>query len=145
MVVDPGLRAGVIWAGVVGSYSDLFTRWRRTPTPTGAGTPTATPFRGWRASLLAEFGTPEESPELWESISANSYLADLSGPLQLHHGTADTSVPYEFSESLYQQALEAGATVELYTYPGADHNLSAPFSLAMNRTIQFFDTYLRGP
>jgi fermentation-respiration switch protein FrsA (DUF1100 family) len=54
-------------------------------------------------------------------------------------------VPYEFSETLYQQALDAGATVELYTYPGADHNLSAPFGLAMSRTIQFFDTYLKGP
>jgi dipeptidyl aminopeptidase/acylaminoacyl peptidase len=145
MVVDEGLRAGVIWAGVVGSYADLFNRWRRTPTPAGPGTPTPLPFRGWRASLLEEFGPPDESPELWSSISANAYLTELSGPLQLHHGTADASVPFEFSETLYQQALEAGATVEFYSYPGADHNLSQPFSLAMSRTIQFFDTYLQAP
>jgi len=145
MVIDGDLRAGVIWAGVVGSYADLYTRWRRTPTPSGLGTPTASPFRGWRASILAAFGPPEENPQLWDSISANAYLTDLSGPLQLHHGTADTSVPYEFSEGLHQQALAAGAVVELYTYPGADHNLSGPFTLAMGRTIQFFDTYLKGP
>ncbi len=144
MVIDENIRAGVIWAGVVGSYTDLLTRWRPTPTPPPPGTPTATP-RGWRSGLMASFGPPEASPALWDSISANAFLADLSGPLQLHHGTADASVPLEFSERLYQEAVEAGATVELYTYSGADHNLSGPFNLAMTRTIQFFNTYLKGP
>lgn len=144
MVVDEHIRAGVIWAGVVASYEDLLTRWRPTQTPPPPGTPTAVP-RGWRSGLLAAFGPPETNPQLWDSVSANAYLADLSGPLQLHHGTADTSVPYEFSETLYQQGLDAGATVEFYTYAGADHNLSGPFSVAMARTIQFFDTYLKGP
>jgi dipeptidyl aminopeptidase/acylaminoacyl peptidase len=144
MVIDESIRAGVIWAGVVGSYADLLTRWRPTPTPLPPGTPTATPG-GWRSGLVAAFGPPEANPALWDSISANAFLSDLSGPIQLHHGTADASVPLEFSERLYQQALAAGATVELYTYPGADHNLSGPFNLAMTRTIQFFDTYLKGP
>ncbi len=144
MVVSQDIRAGVIWAGVVGSYSDLLTRWRSTPTPPPPGTPTAT-ARGWRASLLAAFGPPDENRALWASVSANSYLSDLSGPIQLHHGTGDTSVPYAFSELLYQQAIDAGAVAELYLYPGADHNLSDPFTLAMNRTIQFFDNYLQSP
>ena len=38
MVVTDTIKAGVIWAGVVGSYEDLFARWRRRdetrPTPT---------------------------------------------------------------------------------------------------------------
>jgi fermentation-respiration switch protein FrsA (DUF1100 family) len=144
MVVSRDIRAGVIWAGVVGSYPDLLTRWRATPTPPPPGTPTPTPG-GWRASLLEAFGPPDENPALWASVSANSYLADLSGPIQLHHGTGDTSVPYLFSELLHQQAIEAGAVAELYLYPGADHNLSGPFTLAMNRTIDFFDTYLQSP
>ncbi|HSN77314.1 MAG TPA: alpha/beta fold hydrolase, partial [Anaerolineae bacterium] len=29
MVVDPDIQAGVIWGGVVGSYEDLLTGWRR--------------------------------------------------------------------------------------------------------------------
>jgi len=142
MVVDPGIQAGVIWAGVVGSYPDLLSRWRPTPTP--GGPETATPaYRGrWRAELWETFGSPDENPEFWRSISADSFLTEISGPLQLHHGTADTSVPFVFSEELYQKALAAGATVEFYSYPGADHNLSAPFSLAMGRTIEFFQRYL---
>jgi len=147
MVVTGDVKVGVIWAGVVGSYADLFNRWRRTPTPSAStpeATPTSSPGRRWRIALVEQFGAPEENPEFWNSISANAYLGDLSGPIQLHHGTADRSVPLEFSAGLYQQALAAGKTVELYTYEGDDHNISASFGLAMQRTIEFFDKYLKG-
>ena len=145
MVITRDIKAGVIWAGVVGSYPDLISRWRRGPTPDPSMTVTPFPGRGWRAGLIETYGPPEENPEFWNSISANSFLDDLSGPLQLHHGTADTSVPLEFSETLYQQVLATGKTVEYYTYAGADHNLASSFSLAMQRTIEFFNTYVKGP
>ena len=144
MVASPDVKAGVIWAGVVASYPDLLTRWRRDrgqmPTPT-AGAPGS---RGWRTNWIEQYGSPEENPEFWNGVSANSYLADLSGPIQLHHGTADESVPLEFSEILSAQMQQAGKTVELHTYEGDNHNLSNYFSAAMTRTIQFFDTYLKG-
>ena len=106
MVIDPEIRAGVIWAGVVGSYPDLMYRWRRTPTPGPEGTPF--PGRGWRADLSEVYGLPEENPAFWDSISANAFLQDLSGPVQLHHGMADTSVPHAFSEILAEQIEQAG-------------------------------------
>jgi dipeptidyl aminopeptidase/acylaminoacyl peptidase len=143
MVIDADLRAGVIWAGVVASYPDLVTRWRRTPVAPGTPTRTAS-VRSWRSGLMLVYGSPEENPLFWNSISANSYLQDLSGPVQLHHGTADTSVPVEFSEILYDQILEAGGVAEMYIYEGADHNLAAPFTAAMQRTIEFFNRYLKG-
>jgi dipeptidyl aminopeptidase/acylaminoacyl peptidase len=77
------------------------------------------------------------------SISANSYLNELSGPVQLHHGTEDTEVPIQFSQGLVQEILTAGMPVEFYEYPGDNHNLSGYFSLAMSRTIEFFDRYLK--
>jgi dipeptidyl aminopeptidase/acylaminoacyl peptidase len=140
MVVSPDIKAGVIWAGVVASYPDLLTRWRR------SSGPTPVPFggRSWRSGWVEQYGTPEENPEFWASISANSYLEDLSGPLQLHHGTQDESVPLEFSETLYEQLQQAGKTAELYIYEGDNHNLSGYFSQAMLRTIQFYDRYLKG-
>jgi dipeptidyl aminopeptidase/acylaminoacyl peptidase len=145
MVIRGDVKAGVIWAGVVVSYPDMISRWRRTPTP--GPTTTATPAAGrrWRNQLIETYGPPEDNPAFWDSISANAFLADLSGPIQLHHGTADTSVPVAFSETLYQQALAAGKTVELYTYEGDDHNIASSFGLAMQRTIEFFDRYLKGP
>jgi dipeptidyl aminopeptidase/acylaminoacyl peptidase len=38
----------------------------------------------------------------------------------------------------------AGKTVELYTYQNDDHNLAQSFGLAMQRTIAFFDKYVKG-
>jgi len=51
-------------------------------------------------------------------------------------------VPLEFSEILYNQVQQAGKPVELYTYDGDNHNLSNYFSMAMGRTIDFYNTYL---
>ncbi|OQY91466.1 MAG: hypothetical protein B6D39_07260 [Anaerolineae bacterium UTCFX2] len=142
MVISPDIRAGVIWAGVVGSYTDLLTKWRRTTSSTPVAT-LASGGSGWRSSWSILYGAPEENPEFWASISANSYLADISGPLQLHHGTADYSVPTELSEILADQLKALDKTVELYTYEDDNHNLSVYFSEAMSRTIKFFDRYVK--
>jgi dipeptidyl aminopeptidase/acylaminoacyl peptidase len=141
MVIRDDIKAGVIWAGVVGSYPDLLSRWRR---GTGASAPPTPNPRSWRTSLVQQYGSPDENPEFWNSISANSYLADISGPVQLHHGTADEDVPHEFSELLFYQMLDAQQYVELYKYEGDNHNISNNFSTAMQRTIEFFDTYVKG-
>lgn len=143
MVIAPDIKAGVIWGGVVAPYPDLFARGTPTPGPTpDAGTPG---FRGgWRRSWVEEFGTRDENPAFWDSISANAYLADLSGPIQLHHGTSDESVPLAASQTLYDEMLAAGEPVELFTYDGDNHNLSGFFTTAMNRSIAFFDQYVKG-
>jgi dipeptidyl aminopeptidase/acylaminoacyl peptidase len=145
MVVDKGIKAGVIWAGVVASYPDLFSRWRRaTGTPPSPGATPPGGGRSWRRDFTSRYGTPEENPAFWAAISPNSFLADLSGPLQLHHGTLDHSVPIEFSELLNQQVKDAGGTVEYYAYEGNDHNISASLSLALQRSVAFFDKYVKG-
>ena len=140
MVVSPDIKVGVIWAGVVGSYEDLLYNWRRrdgfTPTPRPDG-------RSWRLNWVETYGSPAQNPAFWESVSSNSYLEDISGPVQLHHGTADESVPVAFSDTLFMQLLNEGKMVELYTYPDDNHNISMYFSTAMNRTIEFFDRYLK--
>ncbi len=142
MVVNPNIKAGVIWAGVVASYPDLLTSWRRSNRPTPAITQAGR--RRWRDELTQLFGTPEHNKAAWDSISANAFLSDISGPLQLHHGTADASVPHEFSQTLEQQMRSAGKEVESYLYEGDDHNLSQSFSTAMQRSITFFDQQVKG-
>jgi dipeptidyl aminopeptidase/acylaminoacyl peptidase len=149
MVITDTIKAGVIWAGVVGPYPNLFQRPTATPTPEGATpepTRTGTPrFNGrWRSDLVKTYGSPEENPAFWDSISSSAYLNDISGPLELHHGTADAEVPLAASKYLYQAMQAAGKPVELYTYPSDDHNLAQSFGLAMQRTIEFFDKYVKG-
>lgn len=140
MVISKDIKVGVIWAGVVASYPDLLYNWRRTgaftPSPSSRGV-------GWRTQWIQQYGTPEQNPAFWDSVSATSYLADLSGPLQLHHGTADEDVPIEFSIRLAELARQAGKTADLYTYDGDNHNISKYFSTAMKRTIEFFDAVLK--
>jgi dipeptidyl aminopeptidase/acylaminoacyl peptidase len=141
MVASKDIKAGVIWAGVVASYPDLLNRWRRRVPPI---TPLPGNTRGsWRQSLIDQYGSAEENPTFWNSISPNSYLSEISGPLQLHHGTADASVPIEFSEKLYDQLKTAGKEAELYIYQGDDHNISTNFGTAMQRSVEFFDKYLK--
>jgi len=50
-----------------------------------------------------------------------------------------------FSERLYDKLKQLGKTVEYYNYPGGDHNISSPnFELAIQRSIDFFNKYLKG-
>jgi len=140
MVISQDVKAGVIWAGVVGSYDDLLYNWRRsgsfTPSPSSRGV-------GWRTLWLNDYGSPEENSAFWQAVSANAYLTDVSGPIQLHHGTSDEDVPIDFSQTLYEDLRLTGKYAELYTYPGDNHNISNYFTTAMDRTIEFFISYLK--
>lgn len=142
LVTTNEIKAGVIWAGVVASYPDLIYRWTRP-----GATPNATPnvpnaARGWRNGLIANYGTPEQNPAFWASISANSYISNIV-PIQLHHGTNDADVPLAFSQTLSDQLKAAGRTQELFVYQGDDHNLSQNIGVALQRSVAWFDKYVK--
>ncbi|MBX3015774.1 MAG: alpha/beta fold hydrolase [Caldilineaceae bacterium] len=143
MVTTQDVKVGVIWAGVVAAYPELYNQ-RGTPSSTPpVDAATAASRRRWREEIVERWGTPEEAPEIWGAISPNAYLSEISGPLQLHHGTADTDVPVAYSQQLNTQMQAVGQTVEYYEYPGDNHNLSVNFNAAMARSIAFFDRYLK--
>jgi dipeptidyl aminopeptidase/acylaminoacyl peptidase len=99
--------------------------------------------RRWREELVEKWGTPEEAPEIWAAISPNAYVTEISGPLQLHHGTNDSDVPVEYSQTLNRQLQAVAGAVEYYEYRGDNHNLSVNFNTAMARSVAFFDQYLK--
>lgn len=140
MVVNKDIKAGVIWGGVVASYEDLFDRWRRRNNPSASPN---TRGGGWRQMLTEQHGLPSENPEFWKTLSANTYLSDISGPIQIHHGESDESVPVEFSTILDSQLKAVGKEVETYIYPGDDHDITNYFGTAMNRSVAFFDRILK--
>lgn len=110
LVITDDIKAAVIWAGVVGSYDDILNNWSR------AGR--------WRQSsehrhqgpnrqnFLEEYGSYKENPDFWQSIDPYTYLGDVNAPVQLHHGTGDTHVPYSFSENFNLVFKDEGKEVE---------------------------------
>lgn len=143
MVIKPDIKAGVIWAGVVASYEDMLSNWRR-DRPWSPSPRENMANRPGRSDLINVYGSIEENRDFWESISPIFFVKDISGPIQLHHGLSDSSVPWEFSKKLEETLSKESKTVEYHEYEGADHNLSGTaFSPAMNRSVNFFDTYLK--
>jgi uncharacterized protein len=140
LVIDPRIKAAVIWAGVNASYRDLLENWH----PVGGDRPPPSFSGGWPGNVVDRYGAPEQNPAFWDSISPMAYLSDITAPIQLDHGTADTEVPLQFSQNLAQQLTADGKTAQLFTYPGSDHNIAQGFTLAMARSVAFFDRYLKG-
>jgi dipeptidyl aminopeptidase/acylaminoacyl peptidase len=93
--------------------------------------------------IVEEYGEPSDTDPFWKSLSANNYLQDISGPVQIHHGTADASVPVEFSQNLEKQLQNAGKEVEYYEYSGDDHDITANFNIAIQRSVEYFDRYVK--
>lgn len=142
MVTTSDVKVGVIWAGVVASYPELYNRGNR-PSNLQTVDPATASRRRWREEIVEKWGTPEEAPEIWAAISPNAYVTEISGPLQLHHGANDTDVPVEWSRTLNTQLQAVGGAVEYYEYAGDNHNLSVNFNTAMARSVAFFDRYLK--
>jgi dipeptidyl aminopeptidase/acylaminoacyl peptidase len=144
LVVDPkDIKAAVIWGGVVGSYNDLMNNWQRKVSYQPSPRELALRNRN-RQQLTKQYGTPDSNPNFWNSIDPTFFVSDIQAPVQLHHGLSDEEVPVAFSQTLYDKLKQAGKVVELYTYEGADHNISEPsFDLAMKRSVEFFNKYLK--
>jgi len=137
------IKAAVIWGGVVGSYDDLMNNWQRKvsyqPPPRELAL-----RNNYRKRITDMYGTPEENPQFWHAIDPTYYLSDVTAPIQLHTGGSDEEVPVAFSQNLKEKLEKAGKTVEYYNYPLGDHNISSPnFELAMQRSIDFFNRYLK--
>ena len=141
IVVSDDISASVIAAGVVGSAEDLFYNWRRR---TGFRPPPWWATQSARALLVQDYGEPKDNPEFWAKVSAINYVDAITGPVQIHHGMQDASVPKEFSDSLNAALEKAGKEVEYFVYEGGDHNLSGEFrGLFLSRSLEFFNRNLK--
>jgi dipeptidyl aminopeptidase/acylaminoacyl peptidase len=144
IVVDTKtVKAAVIWGGVVGSYNDLMNNWqRRVPYQPS---PRELALRNTNRKRITDlYGTPTSNPSFWNAIDPTYFLNDINAPVQLHTGSDDEEVPSAFSEGLYKKLALLGKKTEFYNYPGGDHNISSPnFEVAIDRSVAFFDRYLK--
>lgn len=146
LVVSKDIKAVDIWAGVVGTYQDLAEnhhgrysgRNRPSPLP---GEPTRRP--NGRTLLAEQYGDINKNPKFWQSIDPMTYIKDVSVPVQIQHGTADEEVPYVLSQKLDTALKKANKTVEFYSYEGDNHNLSNNLNTALQRSVDFFNKYLK--
>ena len=135
MAVSKEVKAGVFWAGVVGSTKGMLETYN--------GKISFLNITRSTPDLIKQNGLPSENPEFWNLVDPYFFLEDIDGAIQLHHGTGDDSVPIETSVELKNAMEEAGKTIEYYEYSGADHNLGgSAFGPAMQRSVEFFKRYL---
>jgi len=145
LVVSKDIKVADIWAGVVGTYKDLSENRhgsssfaRPSPNP---GEPTRRP--NGRTLLTQQHGDIAANPKFWASIDPMTYMQDITAPIQIQHGTADEEVPYILSTKLDAALKSAGKVVEFYSYEGDNHNLSNNLNTALERSVAFFDLYLK--
>lgn len=102
--------------------------------------------QGWGGghAVVQRYGSPEEASEVWAKLSPITYLADIASPISIHHGDLDREVPPELSARLWQAMQEAHLSGEYYTYPDQRHVFQGEaWTLAMERTLAFFDQYVK--
>jgi len=66
-------------------------------------------------------GMPETHPEQYDSVSPFNHVDDKTAPTLMLHGTADTTVPIDQSETFLKRLEEVGVWGELAAYAGAKH------------------------
>lgn len=139
MLVEPEIKAGVIWAGAVYSYTDFATygiddrTYRPPTTDDGEERPRTS------TSIFETYGPPDLTQPFWQAVSLTENIDYLSSPLQIHHAENDTVVNIGYSFDLAVVLQEHGKPYEFYTYEGGGHNIVSPyFDTAMVRTVEFF-------
>src|SRR5258706_1837470 len=143
LVTLPDIKAAVIWGGVVGSYDDILYNWQNRVSYKPDSEDLKLRNLG-SYELISQYGTPSVNPSFWNSIDPTANLNLINTPIQIHVGLADNQVPPEFSQNLFTKLKTLGKTVEFYSYPSANHDISSPsFNIAIERSINFFKKYLQ--
>ncbi len=142
MLVEPAIRAGVIWAGAVYSYDD-FTRYAIDDPSYNPATTAATASQRAGRLIRETYGPPDTTVPYWQAVSLTEHLDLLEAPLQLHHAVDDDVVNIGYSADLAAALAAANKVYEFYQYEGGGHNINSPyFDQAMQRTIEFFREHL---
>lgn len=131
LVVQPDLvKAAVLFAPVSSDNRDNFERWTKSRPETAQ-------------KIIEQFGEPESNPEFWDGISSINYLDRITAPILLHHGTADESVPIAWSDRLNEAVNAAHKPINYHVYRGQPHEFTSAWSDVMQKTVDFFDVYLK--
>jgi dipeptidyl aminopeptidase/acylaminoacyl peptidase len=142
LVISKDIKAAEIIAGVVGDETSILAWWnQRIKAKSINGNDLEASYAVQQ--MINDHGTPSNNPDYWNAIDPTKYLKDVTMPIQIQVGTADTTVPPNFSSSFKDELQRLGKTVDYREYIGADHNLYPDTSTALKEVVAFFDKYLK--
>lgn len=143
LVLSSDVKAAVIAAGVVGSYSELFTWWEKRDQTGVLTTQNDLQTLDQVKQFLKDHGTPTTNASFYQAIDPTNFLSDINAPVQLLVGTNDQTVPPTFSQGLRDKLDKLGKQNDYQEYAGADHNLSPNTSAALSQAFGFFNKHLK--
>lgn len=142
LVVSHDIKAASIWAGVVGPIDEIMNNWQNRVTYK-PDVLDLTLRNKSKNALIEIYGDTKENPEFWKSVDPVNFTKDINTPIQIQVGLSDNQVPPDFSSSLYEKLKKENKSVKFYEYSGADRNISQSFNVAIKRSLDFFDKYLK--
>jgi len=78
-----------------------------------------------------------------DDFSFDLFLTNLNAPLQIHQGTADDAVPFEWSREFVNLLKKINyEKFEFFVYNGADHNMKPVWNSVINQDLTFFKKFL---
>jgi acetyl esterase/lipase len=132
MVLNPEVDAVVLYAPL---HLDQAIVWERYNSVFGAE---------WPRSEARQYGTPEENPAGYRMVSPWYYLDQTAMPVQIHHGTADGTLPVGWARDLYDRMTSFGLQTDYYEYESGGHTLTGQdYTTFITRTISFFDRHVK--
>jgi dipeptidyl aminopeptidase/acylaminoacyl peptidase len=102
-------------------------------------------IRQWSGQTrgLEELNIPIEA---LNRISAMYYFQNITAAISIHHGTADATVPLEWSVTTCDQLTALGKNVECVYYDNMPHTFyGSGNEKFIQNTVQFFNRYLQTP
>lgn len=88
--------------------------------------------------VLSEF---EDGHDVFD-YSIDQHWEWITAPIQLHHGTADSAAPVEWSRMLEDTLRRLEKDIGYYEYEDADHNLQPGWDTVVDRDLDFFSRHL---
>lgn len=151
MEVSPDFKAGVIWAGAVYSYKDFVdyglndsSYVHRPDTQKDSPEQKDREVSPEIQKIRSDPDSIDFQDAFWSSISLTANIKYLESPLQINHAVSDPVVSIDYSRDLVEVLQSADKEFEFHEYPGGGHNIVSPYyEQAMERTIDFFNKYLK--
>jgi len=142
--VNNNIKAGVIWAGAVYSYFDLFDYGIDDVSYDRAETSRRNSKQSQLREIRDILKLDDKESKIVKKISLTQNIDYLKSPLQIHHSINDFVVRVDYSQKLVEVLKDKNKEYEYFEYPGGGHNIAAPYlQQAMQRTVEFFNKYLK--